>query len=97
MTFALEVSRHRRRRPGQPPPGSLYVWGARTIPGNLIGVGRTAAEAVESARGLLEWTRDDEPSFEAWYGKAWRFAHPGDREHFDQQVADGAGLLQVPA
>jgi hypothetical protein len=71
------------------------VWEIRSIPGNLIGIGKTPADAARSLERLLIW-RAKEPKFDEWYRTAWSYADPGDPEKYDQVLGGRARTLNPP-
>ena len=86
MQFVLVVSVAER----QPGSGGApeKVFEARSIPGNLIGVGRTPQEALEKVYDLVRWTRDEVGSFVDWYRQSWSYADPGDEDTFGRFVTE---------
>jgi len=72
------------------------LWEVRSIPGNLIGVGKTPNEARRSAMGLIEWTVEEEKEPESWYRGAWGQADPADHDIFGRAVTDQHRKLTAP-
>lgn len=67
--------------------GEGRVFEVRSIPGNLVGVGSTPREAIESVIDLVNWTLEDEAAApERWYREAWAYADPGDEAMFRRTV-----------
>lgn len=75
-----------------PVPTDDGLFELRSIPGNLIGIGHTEAEARASLLKLLQWTKADERSFYKWWTEAWSYVDPGDRDLFEAQRLSGAAF-----
>jgi hypothetical protein len=88
MLFVVVRTRH------EIDPDRGPLWEARCIPGNLVGVGRTPQEAEEKLVGLLEWTEEEEPSFQEWYRGSWSYADQEDQEMYNRFVITHHRSLQ---